>query len=171
MLCRHYIKLGIKSSYDFQSSLFRAERGCHRVARVSTWPECDKKKWSDRPTDRPTDNEKVIDLSSWGRKEWRIQKIALNSLKIRYVQDRTPKYPRPCTLACNSKIIWVSDSGQVGGFPKKFQSYPLGEAFRKIMLNFNIFQGNLFYEDDPKTFFKVAQNWISCSLASLPYQV
>ena len=26
--------------------------------------------------------------------------------------------------------------GQVGGLPKKNQSYPLGEAFRKIMLNF-----------------------------------
>ena len=50
---------------------------------------------------------------------------------------KTLKLPRPCTLACICKIIWVSDSGQVGGLPRKFQSYPLGEASRKIMLNFN----------------------------------
>ena len=67
-----------------------------------------------------------------------IQKVALNSLKIRYVQVETPKFPKPCSLACNCKIIWVSDSGQVGGLPRKFQSYPLGEASRKIMLNFNL---------------------------------
>ena len=67
-----------------------------------------------------------------------IQKNALNLLKIGYVQVETPKYPRPCTLACNCKIIWASDSGQVGGLPRKFQSYPLGEASRKIMLNFNL---------------------------------
>ena len=76
-----------------------------------------------------------------GRKEGRIQKNALNSLKIGHVQDETPKYLRPCTLACNCKIIWVSDSGQVGGLPRKFQSYPLGEAFRKIILNFTILEG------------------------------
>ena len=73
-----------------------------------------------------------------------IQKVALNSLKIGYVHVETPKFPKPCSLACNCKIIWVSDSGQVGGLPRKFQSYPLGEASRKIMLNFTIFQGNLF---------------------------
>ena len=73
-----------------------------------------------------------------------IQKVALNSLKIEYVQLATPKFPKPCSLACNCKIIWDSEFDEVGGFPKKFQSYPLGEAFRKIMLNFNIFQGNLF---------------------------
>ena len=65
---------------------------------------------------------------------------ASNSLKIGYVEVKTPKYPRPCTLACNCKIIWVSDSGQVGGLPKKFQSYPFGEASRKITFNFNFFQ-------------------------------
>merc|ERR1711891_76003 len=69
---------------------------------------------------------------------------ALNSLKIEYGQVETPKYPRPCTLACNCKIIWASDSGQVGGLPRKFQSYPFGEASRKSRLNFKIFQGNLF---------------------------
>ena len=68
-----------------------------------------------------------------------IQKVALKSFKFGYVQVETPKFPRPCTLACNCKIIWVSDSGQVGGLPKKFQSYPLGEVSRKIMLNFNFF--------------------------------
>ena len=73
-----------------------------------------------------------------------IQKVALNSLKIGYVQAEIPKFPKPYSLACNCKIIWVSDSGQVGGLPRKSQSYPLGEASRKIRLNFNIFQGNLF---------------------------
>ena len=63
---------------------------------------------------------------------------ALNSLKIAYVQVETPKYLRPCSLACNCKIIWASDSGQVGGLPRKYQSYPLGEASRKIMFNFNL---------------------------------
>ena len=62
---------------------------------------------------------------------------ASNSLKIRYIQVETPKDPRPCTLACNCKIIWDSDFDKVGGFPRKFQTYPLGEASRKIMLNFN----------------------------------
>ena len=66
-----------------------------------------------------------------------IQKVALNSLKIGFVQVETSKFRKPCSLACNCKIIWVSDSGQVGGLPRKFQSYPLGEASRKIMLNFN----------------------------------
>ena len=74
-----------------------------------------------------------------------IQKVALNSLKIGYVQVKTPKFSKPCSLACNCKIIWVSDSGQVGGLPRKFQSYPLGEAYRKIMLNFqNTIRGSLF---------------------------
>ena len=74
-----------------------------------------------------------------GRKEGRKEdnKLFLDLLKIGYVQVETPKFPRPCTLACICKIIWVSDSGQVGGLPRKFQSYPLGEASRKIMLNFN----------------------------------
>ena len=67
-----------------------------------------------------------------------IQKVALNSLKIGYVQVKTPKFSKPCSLACNCKIIWVSDSGQVGGLPRKFQSYPVGEAFSKITLNFNL---------------------------------
>ena len=66
-----------------------------------------------------------------------IQKVALNSLKIEYVQLATPKFPKPCSLACNCKIIWDSEFDKVGGFPRKFQSYPLGEASRKIMLNFN----------------------------------
>ena len=66
-----------------------------------------------------------------------IQKVALNSLKLGYVQVEIPKFPRPCTLACNCKIIWASDSGQVGEWSRKFRSYPLGEASRKIMLNFN----------------------------------
>jgi len=79
-----------------------------------------------------------------GREGGRIQKVALKSLKIGYVQVETPKYPRPCTLACNCKIIWVSDSGQVGGLPRKFQSYPLGEASKKIMLNFNFNRDFLF---------------------------
>ena len=79
-----------------------------------------------------------------GMRMMMIQKVALNSLKIWYVQAETPKYPRPCTLACNCKIIWVSDSGQVGGLPRKFQSYPLGEASKKIMLNFNFNRDFLF---------------------------
>ena len=66
-----------------------------------------------------------------------IQKVALNSLKIGYVQVETPKFAEPCSLACNCKIIWVSDSGQVGGLPRKFQSYPLGKVSKKTMLHFN----------------------------------
>ena len=66
-----------------------------------------------------------------------IQKVALKSLKVGYVQVKTPQFPRPCTLACICKIIWDSEFDEVGGLPKKFQSYPLGEASRKIMLNFN----------------------------------
>ncbi|MEL7054679.1 MAG: hypothetical protein AAGM45_23265, partial [Cyanobacteria bacterium J06588_5] len=65
-----------------------------------------------------------------------IQKVALKSLKVGYVQVETPKFPRPCTLACNCKIIWDSEFDKVGGFPRKFQSYPVGEAFSKITLNF-----------------------------------
>ena len=65
-----------------------------------------------------------------------IQKVASNSLKFGYVQVETLKFPRPCTLACNCKIIWDSDFDKVGGLPSKFRSYPLGEASRK-MLNFN----------------------------------
>ena len=67
-----------------------------------------------------------------------IQKVALKSLKVGYLQVETPKSPSPCTLACNCKIIRVSDSGQVGEWSRKFQNYPLGEASRKIMLNFNL---------------------------------
>ena len=70
--------------------------------------------------------------------EGRIQKVALKSLKFGYVQVETPKFPRPCTLACNCKIIWDSEFDKVGGFPRKFQSYPVGEAFSKITLNFNL---------------------------------
>ena len=67
-----------------------------------------------------------------------IQKVALKSLKFGYVQVETPKFPKPCTLACNCKIIWDSEFDKVGGFPRKFQSYPVGEAFSKITLNFNL---------------------------------
>ena len=66
------------------------------------------------------------------------QKVASNQLKIGYVQVETPKFPRPCTLACSCKIIWDSEFDKVGGFPRKFQSYPVGEAFSKITLNFNL---------------------------------
>ena len=68
-------------------------------------------------------------------KEGRNQKVALNSLKFGYVQGETPKFPRPCTLACNCKIIWASDSGQVGGWSSKFRNHTGREAFEKIMLN------------------------------------
>ena len=67
----------------------------------------------------------------------RNQKVASNWLKIGYIQVETPKFPRPCTLACICKIIWDSEFDEVGGFPRKFQSYPVGEASKKIMLNFN----------------------------------
>ena len=67
-----------------------------------------------------------------------IQKVALKSFKFGYVQVETPKFPRPCTLACNCKIIWDSEFDKVGGFPKKFQSYPVGVAFSKIALKFNL---------------------------------
>ena len=72
-----------------------------------------------------------------------ILKVALKSLKLGYVQVKTPKFPRPCTLACNCKIIWDSDFDKVGGRQKKIQKHPRGEASRKIMLNFTIFQVNL----------------------------
>ena len=72
------------------------------------------------------------------------QKVVLNLLKIGSVQVETPKSPRPCTLACNCKIIWVSDSGQVGEWSSKFQNPTAREAFEKIMLNLIFFQGNLF---------------------------
>ena len=65
-----------------------------------------------------------------------IQKVALNSLKIGYVQVETPKFPRPCTIACNCKIIWASDSGQVGEWSSKFRNHTGREAFEKIVLNF-----------------------------------
>ena len=67
-----------------------------------------------------------------------IQKVALNSFKIGYVQAETPKFPRPCTLACNCKIIWDSEFDEVGELSRKFQSYPLGEGSRKTILNFNL---------------------------------
>ena len=49
------------------------------------------------------------------------QKVALNSLKLRYVQVETPKFPRPCTLACICKIIWDSEFDEVGVLPKNFK--------------------------------------------------
>ena len=73
-----------------------------------------------------------------GGRKGGVQKVVLNFLKIKYVQVKTPKFPRPCTLACNCKIIWDSEFDKVGGFPRKFQSYPVGEAFSKITLNFNL---------------------------------
>ena len=69
-------------------------------------------------------------------KKMMILKVALKSLKLAYVQVETPKFTRPCTLACNCKIIWDSEFDEVGELPRKFQSYPLGEASKKIMLNF-----------------------------------
>ena len=74
-----------------------------------------------------------------GREEGRkggVQKVVLNLLTIGYVQVKTLKFPRPCTLACNCKIIWVSDSGQVGEWSSKFQNHTGREAYEKIMLNF-----------------------------------
>ena len=71
-------------------------------------------------------------------KKMMILKVVLNLLKIGYVQVETPKYPRPCTLACNCKIIWDSDFDKVGGQQKKIQNHPRGEASRKITLNFNL---------------------------------
>ena len=65
-----------------------------------------------------------------------ILKVALNQLKIDYDEVETPKFPRPCTLACNCKIIWVSDSSQVGDWSSKFRNHTGTEAFEKIMLNF-----------------------------------
>ena len=65
-------------------------------------------------------------------------KVALNQLKIKYDEVKTPKLPRPCTLACICKIIWVSDSGQVGEWSSKFQNHTGREAYEKIMLNFNL---------------------------------
>ena len=38
----------------------------------------------------------------------------------------------------NFKIFWVENVDEVGGLARKFQSYPLGEPSRKIMLNFKI---------------------------------
>ena len=64
------------------------------------------------------------------------QKVVLNLLKIGYVQVKTPKLPRPCTIAVNCKIIWLSDSGQVGEWSSKFQNHTGREAYEKIMLNF-----------------------------------
>ena len=74
-----------------------------------------------------------------------ILKVALKSLKIAYDKVKALKLPRPCTLACSCKIRWDSEFNKVGGFPRKFQSYPLGEASIKIMLNFqNTIRGWLF---------------------------
>ena len=51
----------------------------------------------------------------------RILKVALNSLKIGYVQVKTPKFPKPCSLACNCKIIWESESIKLEGFQENFK--------------------------------------------------
>ena len=67
-----------------------------------------------------------------------IQKVALKLLKLAYVQVETPKFTKLYTLACNCKIIWDSEFDEVGELPRKFQSYPVGEAFSKITLNFNL---------------------------------
>ena len=69
-----------------------------------------------------------------GRKEG--ENGSLNQLKIGYDEVETPKLPRPCTLACICKIIWVSDSGQVGEWSSKFRNHTGREAFEKIVLNF-----------------------------------
>ena len=65
-----------------------------------------------------------------------IQKVALNSLKIGFVQVETSKFRKPCSLACNCKIIWVSDSGQVGEWSSRFQNHTGREAYEKKKLNF-----------------------------------
>ena len=118
------------------------------------------KKLTDQPTNQPT-KEPIslltnhgVDLPNYSKSKGydppclayfimimmmrMIQKVALKSLKFGYVQVETPKFLRPCTLACNCKIIWDSEFDKVGGFPRKFQSYPVGEAFSKITLNFNL---------------------------------
>ena len=104
--------------------------------------------------------------SSWGREGGRkegILKVASKLLKIGYVQVETPKFPRPCTLACNCKIIWDSEFDKVGGFPRKFQSYPVGEAFSKITLNFNLNKDFPVNWKSTKWFVKLAKNWICIS--------
>ena len=69
-----------------------------------------------------------------GGRKGGIQKVALKSLKLAYVQVETPKFTRPCTLACNCKIIWVSDSGQVGEWSKKFHREGRKEGKDKMVL-------------------------------------
>ena len=69
-------------------------------------------------------------------KEGRILKSSLNSLKIGYVVVKTFRHSKFSINTSSSKILWVEKCDEVGGLPRKFQSYPLGEASRKIMLNF-----------------------------------
>ena len=87
-----------------------------------------------------------------------ILKVALNQLKIEYDEVKTPKLPRPCTLACICKIIWVSDSGQVGEWSSKFQNHTGREAYEKIMLNFIFWRESPVIENlDKKYSFKAVQ--------------
>ena len=65
----------------------------------------------------------------------RIQKVALNLLKIRYVQVETPKFLKPCSLACNCKIIRDSEFDEVDRDDEEEDE-----------------------EEDPKSCFKLAQN-------------
>ena len=90
----------------------------------------------------PSEERRLI--SQGGRNEGRNQKVSLNQLKIGYNEVETPKLPRPCTLACICKIIWVSDSGQVGGWSSQFRNHTGRETFEKIMLNFENFRANLY---------------------------
>ena len=59
----------------------------------------------------------------------RVQKSALKLLKIAYLKVNPPNLTKKCTWACSCKIIWVSDSGQVGEWSRKFQKHKRGEAF------------------------------------------
>ena len=60
----------------------------------------------------------------------------MSKLSVYSYLNRVP-FP-PSLKSCGLKNF-----DEVGGLPRKFQTYPLGEASRKIMLNFTIFQVNL----------------------------
>ena len=73
----------------------------------------------------------------------RVQKSALKLLKIAYLKVKPPYLIKKCTSSSQSKFLWVKKCHEVGGLARKFQSYPLGEASRKIMLNFNLQKDSL----------------------------
>ena len=62
-----------------------------------------------------------------GREEG-ILKVTSNSLILAYVIVKLYSHNKFTILPSWSKILWAAKCHEVGGLPRKFESYTLGEA-------------------------------------------